>query len=114
MIAFCPGMWSSPRTTTPRSSPIPDRAARSQEVRSMDEAHVTALSAKQGDACLRDVPRLLTKEEIRSLSEIDSGKAMLAFAVEILLIAAVIALSEMAWFNPLIYLLAVIVIGTRI
>jgi fatty acid desaturase len=80
----------------------------------MVEAQVMAVSAKQGDACLREVPRLLTKEEIRSLSEIDSGKAMLAFAVEILLMAAAVALSEATWFNPLTYLLAIVVVGTRI
>src|SRR6202051_3061955 len=80
----------------------------------MVEAQVTAFTAKQGDVCLREVPRLLTKEEIRSLSEIDSGKAMLAFAIEILLMAAAVALSEATWFNPLTYLLAVIVVGTRI
>lgn len=80
----------------------------------MTDAHVEARSAKQGDACLREVPRLLTKEEIRSLSEIDSAKAMLALAVEILLVAAAVALSEATWFNPLTYLLAVIVVGTRI
>jgi fatty acid desaturase len=80
----------------------------------MVEAKVTALTAKQGDACVREVPRLLTKEEVRSLSEIDSGKAMLAFAAEILLVAAAVGLSEATWFNPLTYLLAVIVVGTRI
>jgi fatty acid desaturase len=80
----------------------------------MVEAHVTALTAKQGDTCVREVPRLLTKEEIRSLSEIDSGKAMLAFAFEILLVAAAVGLSEATWFNPLTYLLAVVVVGTRI
>ena len=48
----------------------------------MVEPQVMAVSAKQGDVCLREVPRLLTKEEIRSLSEIDSGKAMLAFLPE--------------------------------
>lgn len=80
----------------------------------MSEAQITAPSATQGDMCLRDVPRLLTKEEIRSLSEIDSGKAMLALAIDILLMAAAVALSEATWFNPLTYLLAVVVIGTRI
>src|SRR5260370_13231875 len=80
----------------------------------MVEAHVTAFTAKQGDICVREVTRLVTKEEIRSLSEIDSGKAMLAFAAEILLVAAAVGLSEATWFNPLTYLLAVIVVGTRI
>jgi fatty acid desaturase len=38
---------------------------RDQEFRSMDAAQVTALPAKQDDTCLRDIPRVLTKEEIR-------------------------------------------------
>jgi fatty acid desaturase len=80
----------------------------------MGEPRVMDLSAKHGDTCLREIPRLLTKEEIRSLSKIDSGKVMLAFAAEIVLVAAAVALSEATWFNPLTYLLAVIVVGTRI
>jgi fatty acid desaturase len=80
----------------------------------MVEAVSTALSAKKGDTCVREVPRLLTKEEIRSLSKVDGGKVMLAFAVEILMVAAATWLSQATWFNPLTYLLAVIVIGTRI
>jgi fatty acid desaturase len=39
---------------------------------------------------------------------------MLAFALEILLVAAAVWLSEVTWFNPLTYVLAVIVVGTRI
>jgi fatty acid desaturase len=70
-------------------------------------------SAGRGDAYVREIPRLLTKEQIRSLSEIDSGKAMAAFAIEILVIAAAVWLSEATWFNPLTYLLAVVVVGTR-
>jgi fatty acid desaturase len=80
----------------------------------MVEADAAALPAKKGDSCVREVPRLLTKEELRSLSKIDGGKVMLAFAVEILMVAAAIWLSEAMWFNPLTYLLAVIVVGTRI
>ena len=35
---------------------------------------VVARSAKLGDSCLRDIPRLLSKDEIRDLSQIDSVK----------------------------------------
>jgi fatty acid desaturase len=84
----------------------------------MGKTHVADLEAKKsdnkGDTCLREIPRLLTKEEIRSLSEINSGKVVLASAVEVLLIVAAVALSKATWFNPLTYLLALIVIGTRI
>jgi fatty acid desaturase len=79
----------------------------------MDEIPVVARSAKLGDDCVREIPRLLTKDEIRRLSQIDSRKVMLVFALEILLIAAAVALSE-TWFNPATYLLAIIVVGTRI
>ena len=37
----------------------------------------------------------------------------MAFACEILLVVAAIAISE-TWFNPATYLLAIVVIGTRI
>ena len=74
---------------------------------------VIAKSAKLGDDCVRDIPRLLTKEEIRDLSRIDSRKFTLAIVIEVLTIAAAIAISE-TWWNPVIYLLAVIVIGSRI
>jgi len=74
---------------------------------------VTAKSAKLGDDCVRDIPRLLTKEEIRDLSRIDSRKFTLAVILEILTIAAAIAISE-TWWHPAIYLVAVIVIGSRI
>ncbi|MBN8972669.1 MAG: hypothetical protein J0H51_11700, partial [Rhizobiales bacterium] len=74
---------------------------------------VIAKSAKLGDDCVRDIPRLLTKEEIRDLSRIDSRKFTLAIIIEVLTIAAAIAISE-TWWNPVIYLLAVIVIGSRI
>jgi fatty acid desaturase len=76
-------------------------------------ANVHVRSADKGDDCVREVPRLLSKEEIRRLSEIDSRKVMLVFALELLLCAAAIAISE-TWFNPVTYLLAVVVIGTRI
>ena len=79
----------------------------------MDQVPVVARSAKLGDDCVREIPRLLTKDEIRRFSEIDSPKVMLAFAFEVLLIVAAVTLSE-TWFNPATYLLAVIVVGTRI
>lgn len=72
-----------------------------------------ARSAKLGDVCVRDIPRLLTKQEITALSRIDSVKFTAAVVLEFSLIAAAIAVSEM-WWNPLVYLLAVVVIGSRI
>jgi len=78
----------------------------------MSEA-VVARSAKMGDACVRDIPRLLSKEEIRDLSQIDSVKFSLAALLEFGLIAAAVWVSE-TWWNPAIYALAVIVIGSRI
>lgn len=78
----------------------------------MSEA-VVARSAKLGDACVRDIPRLLTKEEIRNLSQIDSVKFSAAALLEFTLIAAAVLVSE-TWWNPVIYVLAIIVIGSRI
>jgi fatty acid desaturase len=74
---------------------------------------VVARSAKLGDACVRDIPRLLSKDEIRDLSRIDSVKFTTAALLEYGLIAAAVVISE-TWWNPLLYLLAVIVIGSRI
>lgn len=74
---------------------------------------VVARSAKLGDICVRDIPRLLTKEEIRDLSRIDSVKFSAAALFEFGLIAAAVWISE-TWWNPVIYVLAVIVVGSRI
>jgi fatty acid desaturase len=74
---------------------------------------VVARSAKLGDSCLRDIPRLLTKEEIRDLSRIDSVKFTAAAVLEYGLIAAAVWISQ-TWWNPVVYVLAVIVIGSRI
>src|SRR5262249_19009381 len=70
-------------------------------------------SAKLGDSCLREIPNLLTKEEIRDFSRIDSLKFTAAAVLEVSLIVAAVLISE-TWFNPLTYILAVIVIGSRI
>jgi fatty acid desaturase len=78
----------------------------------MTEA-VVARSAKLGDACIREIPLLLSKEEIRNLSQIDSVKFTLAALLEYGLIAAAIWISQ-TWWNPLTCALAVIVIGSRI
>lgn len=77
----------------------------------MSEA--VARSAKLGDDCVQDIPRLLTKEEIRNLSKIDSVKFSAAAMLEFGLITAAIVVSE-TWWNPVVYVLAVIVIGSRI
>jgi fatty acid desaturase len=78
----------------------------------MTEA-VVARSAKLGDSCVREIPRLLTKEEIRDLSRIDSVKFTAAALLEFGLIAAAVWISE-TWWNPVVYVLAVIVVGSRI
>jgi fatty acid desaturase len=78
----------------------------------MTEA-IVARSAKLGDACVQEIPRLLSKDEIRKLSQIDSVKFTVAALFEFGLIAAATWTSE-TWWNPLIYALAVIVIGSRI
>ena len=78
----------------------------------MTEA-IVARSAKLGDACVQEIPRLLSKDEIRKLSQIDSVKFTAAALFEFGLIAAATWTSE-TWWNPLIYALAVIVIGSRI
>src|SRR2546423_1243801 len=74
---------------------------------------VVARSAKLGDSCVRGLPRLLSKQEIRNLSQIDSVKFTSAAVLEFYLIAAAVWISE-TWWNPLIYALAVIVVGSRI
>jgi fatty acid desaturase len=79
----------------------------------MSDAVVVARSAKLGDACVRDIPRLLTKDEIRNLSQIDSVKFTAAALLEFSLIAAAVLIAE-TWWNPLTYVLAVVVIGSRI
>jgi fatty acid desaturase len=78
----------------------------------MSEA-VVARSARLGDDCVREIPRLLTKDEIRSLSKIDSVKFTAAVLIEIATIALAVWVSE-TWWNPIVYLIAVVVIGSRI
>ena len=63
---------------------------------------VVARSAKLGDVCVRDIPRLLSKEEIRDLSQIDSVKFTAAVVLEFALIALSVVVAE-TWFNPLTY-----------
>jgi len=74
---------------------------------------VVARSAKLGDDCVRDIQRLLSKDEIRDLSRIDSVKFSAAALLEYGLIAAAVVISQ-TWWNPIVYVLAVIVIGSRI
>ena len=72
-----------------------------------------ARSAKLGDDCVRDIPRLLSKDEIRDLSRIDSVKFTAAALLEYGLIAAAVV-DQPDLVEPVIYVLAVIVIGSRI
>jgi fatty acid desaturase len=73
----------------------------------------TARSSILGDACVREIPRLLTKAEVQSLSKIDSVRFTAAVLLEVATVVAAIAIS-LALPNPLVYVLAVVVIGTRI
>lgn len=70
-------------------------------------------SAKLGDAYTHDIPRFLSKEEIRDFSRLESGKFTAAATLEFATIAAAIWVSQ-TWFNPVTYTLAVVVIGSRI
>jgi fatty acid desaturase len=70
-------------------------------------------SSTLGDSCTREIPRLLTKAEVQGLSKIDSVKFTAAVLLEVGTVAAAIAASE-TLHNPIVYVLAVIVIGTRI
>ena len=76
-------------------------------------AAAMARSASLGDDCIREIPRLLTKDEIRRLSRIDSVKFTAAVVLEFGLIVAAVVVS-LTWTSPLIYALAVVVIGSRI
>ncbi len=78
-------------------------------------AHASAVvpGALLGDDCKQAIPRLLTKDEIRELSVIDSRKYTAAVVVEYAQIGLAIWLS-MTFPNPFVYVLAVIVIGSRI
>ena len=71
------------------------------------------MAARLGDDCVREIPRLLTKDEIRSLSKIDSVKFTAAVLIEVVTIALAVWVSE-TWWNPIVYLIAVVVIGSRI
>jgi fatty acid desaturase len=70
-------------------------------------------SATLGDACVRDIPRLVSKAELKALSKIDSTRFTAAVLIEVATVVAAIAVSEY-FHNPVVYVLAVIVIGTRI
>ena len=70
-------------------------------------------SSTLGDSCVREIPHLLSKTELRDLSKIDSVKFTAAVLIEVVTVAAAIAIS-VALHNPIVYVLAVIVIGTRI
>jgi fatty acid desaturase len=58
-------------------------------------------------------PDLLSKEQLKKYSNIQSWKYNLALLTDTSLIAFFIYISELYWFNPFIYVLSVIVIGAR-
>ncbi len=74
---------------------------------------MTEDSAGLGDASRRGAPRLLSKEEIVTLSRIDNRIHPLICAVEASLIAVSVWVCETFWSLP-VYVLAVFVIGSRI
>ncbi len=61
----------------------------------------------------RQFPQFLTKEDIKYYSRVDNLRFPLAVLTELFTIALVILASELYW-HPIVYLLAVIVIGSRI
>jgi fatty acid desaturase len=74
----------------------------------------TPRSARLGDHCARgDLPQLLTKAELQPLSEVDGLRFSAAALIEVASVTLAIFLSERTG-NPFVYILAVIVIGSRI
>ena len=60
----------------------------------------------------RGIPERLPAATIKDLSVLDPGRALLATAEEWAVIAAAIALCSFFW-NPVLYLIAVVIIGSR-
>ncbi len=58
-------------------------------------------------------PEKITGEEIRSLSEVIFWKFLVALAFDVSCIALAIYVSEIYWFNLGIYLVAILIIGSR-
>lgn len=61
----------------------------------------------------KSFPALLTKEEIKRFSQVDNLTFTLAAIVEILTITLAITIAELYW-HPLVYFVAIIIIGSRI
>ncbi len=78
----------------------------------MTDVH-SAPSSSLGDSCVREIPRLLSKAELQDLSRIDSVKFTAAALFEVATVVAAVVVS-VTLHNPVVYVLAVIVIGTRI
>ena len=64
------------------------------------------------DDLLEDLPERLPTDAVRALSRIQPVRALAAIAVEWLMIAGAIALCE-RWWNPALYLLALVFIASR-
>jgi fatty acid desaturase len=75
---------------------------------------MSAESAKAGHDCTREIPKLLSKAELQALSRIDSLKFSGAAVLEYAQVVAAVWVSEYLWFNPVVYLISVVVIGSRI
>jgi fatty acid desaturase len=70
-------------------------------------------SSRLGDNCTRDLPQLLTKAELQRLSQVNGVRFSLVALLEVATFAAAIAIS-VRFPNPIVYVLACIVIGSRI
>ncbi len=71
-------------------------------------------SYQAGDICGREIPKLLTKAELKRLSQIDSRRFTFAVLIEVATFAAAVVATEFSGRNPFVYALAVIVLGSRI
>lgn len=65
-----------------------------------------------GDQSVFEIPKLLSKEELKYFSKIDGWRFSFAVLIEIFTIAITIWISERYW-DPFLYLVATIIIGSR-
>jgi len=66
-----------------------------------------------GDDYVYEIPKLLSKEEIKYFSQVSAWRFLAAIAAELLTITVVIWFSEAHWSLP-VYVIAVIIIGSRL
>lgn len=64
-------------------------------------------------ASVSEMPKLLSKEEIKYFSQVNGWKFASAIATDVLIIVLTVWLSERYW-NPLLYFCAVVIMGSRL